>query len=64
MADKKLVKKITDWKAVGLRTKERPKNRCRDEAIYDLKKVKLRNWSKLVKDRKAWNELVQQNVGL
>jgi len=64
MADKKLLKKITDWNAIGLRTKGRPKNRWRDEVIYDLKRVELRNWSKLVKDRKAWHDLVQLNVGL
>ena len=64
MADKKLVKKITDWNSTGVRTKGRPKNRWRDEEMCDLKKVNLRNWRKLVKDRKAWNDLVQQNVGL
>jgi len=32
------VKKITDWNRIGVRTKEQPKNRWRDEAIKDLKK--------------------------
>jgi hypothetical protein len=35
--------------------------------MNDLKKIKLRNWSNLVKERKAWNDLVQRikrEVGL
>jgi hypothetical protein len=28
LQDIKLVKHITDWKPIGIRTKERPKNRC------------------------------------
>jgi len=32
----------------------------RDEVINDFKKLKLRNWIQLVKDRKAWNDLVQK----
>ena len=62
----KLVKKITDWNSIGIRTKGRP-NRWSDEVICDLKKVELRNWIQLFKDRKAWNDLVQMpktHVGL
>jgi hypothetical protein len=67
MEDIKLVKKITGWNSVGVRTKERPKDRRRDEVINDLKKLKLRNWIQTVRDIKAWNNLVQrakQHVGL
>ena len=60
MEDIKLVRKITDWNPIGLRTKGQPKNRWRDEVINDLKKLKLRNWIQFVEDRKAWNDLVQK----
>jgi hypothetical protein len=43
MEGTKLVKKISDWNPIGVRTKGRPKNRWRDEVINDLKKLKLRN---------------------
>jgi len=52
MEDTKLVKKITDWNPIGIRTKGRSKTRWSDEAINDFKKVKLRNWIQLVKDEK------------
>ena len=59
MGDLKLVK-ITDWNPTGIRTKKWPQNRRRDEAINDFKKLKLRNWIQLVKDRKGWNDLGQK----
>jgi len=52
---------------MGVRTKEWPKNRWRDEVTSDLKKLKLRNWSQIIKEREAWNDLVQKtttHVGL
>ena len=55
----KLVK-IIDWDSIGIRTKGRPKNRWRDEAIHDLKKLNLRNCIKFVKGRKVWSHLVQK----
>ena len=63
----KLVKKITDWNSIGIRTRGQPNNRWSDEVIRDLKKVEPRNWIQLVKDRKTWNDLVQKiktHVGL
>jgi hypothetical protein len=60
MEDIKLVKKITDWNRIGVRTKGQTKNSWRDEAIKDLKKLKLRNWIQISKDRKAWNDLVHK----
>jgi hypothetical protein len=49
MEDIKVVKKITVWKRIGVRTKGRPKNRWRDKVINGLKKLKLRRWSQLVR---------------
>jgi hypothetical protein len=51
--------------SIGFRTSDLLSRR--DEIISDLKELKLRKWLQLVKDRKAWNDLVQMtkiNVGL
>jgi hypothetical protein len=56
----KLVKKITDLNPKVLRTKEQPKNKWRDKETKDLKKLKLRNSSQLIKDRKGWKDPVQK----
>jgi hypothetical protein len=53
----KTVAKIMEWNLIGMRSKVRPRNRWRDEVLNDLKKLKLRNWTYLVK---AWCELVQR----
>ena len=52
--------KIIDWDSIGIRTKGRPKNIWRDEAINDLKKLNLRNCIKFVKGRNIWSHLVQR----
>ena len=48
----------SEWNGIWLepyrsKTKGRPKNRCSVEVINDVKKLKLRNWSQIVKERKA-----------
>jgi len=60
MEDIKLVKRFMDWNNIEVNTKGWPNNRWRDEEINDLKKLKLRNWSKDVKDGIAWNDVVQK----
>jgi len=63
----KLFKVITDWNHIGVRTIGRPKNRWSDEVVNDLKKLKPRICSQIIKDRKAWNYLMQKtksHVGL
>ena len=60
MEEKKPVGKITEWNPMGMRFKGNPKNRLEDEVLNDLKKLKGKNWTYLVKDRKAWYGLVQK----
>jgi len=40
MENIKLVKKINNWKPIGIRTYGRPKIGWRNEAINDLRKIK------------------------
>jgi len=64
MKDTKLVKHINDWNPIGIRTKGRPKNRWENEVINEIKNLKLRNCIQFVKDRKAWNDPVQNNTSV
>jgi hypothetical protein len=59
MEDIKLVKEITNWGLVGVRTNRRPKIEG-EMKKNELKKRKLRNWSCILKERKASNDLVQK----
>ena len=58
MENIKLVKKFTDWNPSGLRTKGWGKKT--DEVVNDLKKLRLRNWNQITKNRKACNDLLQK----
>jgi hypothetical protein len=67
MEDMKLVKMITDWNPIGVRSIGRPKNRWSDEVVNDLKQLKLRICSHIIKVGKAWNYQMQKtesHVGL
>jgi hypothetical protein len=59
MEKTKTVRKIMAWNPIGMRYKVRPENRWKDGVISGLKKLKVKNWTCLVKDRNAWYELVQ-----
>jgi hypothetical protein len=61
MEETKTVRTITEWNPIGMRCKTCPKNRWKDEVLNGLKKLKVKNWMYLVKDRKPWHELVQKN---
>jgi hypothetical protein len=52
MGRTKTVRKITEWNPTGMRSKRHPKNRWRDEVLNDVKKLKVKNWTYLIKDRK------------
>jgi hypothetical protein len=54
------VRKIAEWNPIEVRTKGRPRSRWKDEVLNDLKRLKVENWTYLVKDKKAWYELVQR----
>jgi hypothetical protein len=55
----KTVRKSVDWKPIGMRFKGRPKHGWGDEVLNDLKKLKVKNWTYLVRHKKACCELVQ-----
>ena len=50
-----------EWNSIRIRSKGHPKNRWKDKVLNDLKKLKVKNWTYLVKDGKAWYEVVQKN---
>jgi hypothetical protein len=57
---KKKARKITEWNPIGMIFKGGRKSRWKDGVLKDIKELKLKNWTYLVKDRKAWYKLVQK----
>jgi hypothetical protein len=60
MDEMKIVRDITEWNPTAMRSKGHPKNRWGDDVLRGLKKLKVKNWTCLVPDRKLWYELVQK----
>jgi hypothetical protein len=47
-----MVKKVYKWKPMLRRPLGRPKNRCEDDIRKDIKKLKIKNWTNCIQDRK------------
>jgi hypothetical protein len=52
--------KLLDWKPVGTRSVEKPRQRWHEDVIEDLKKLKVKNWKDAVKDRRTWRDLAEK----
>jgi hypothetical protein len=58
--DERMVKKLTNWKPFGKRPVGRPENRWIGGILKDMEVLKVKNWKKLTRNRKEWNELVEK----
>jgi FKBP-type peptidyl-prolyl cis-trans isomerase len=47
-----MVKRVYKWKLMLTRPLGRPKNRWEDGIIDDIKKLKIKNWTSCIQDRK------------
>jgi hypothetical protein len=52
-------RKVLDWKPMGTRPVERPRQRWQEDVTGDLKKLKVTNWKEAAKDRKTWRHLAE-----
>jgi hypothetical protein len=47
-----MVKKVYKWKPMLRRPLGRPKDRWEDDIRNDIKKLKIKNWTNCIQDRK------------
>jgi hypothetical protein len=59
-ARRKNGKKVYKWKPMLRRPLGRPKNRREDDLRYDMKKLKIKNWTNCIQDRKNWKLYVEK----
>jgi hypothetical protein len=57
---KETLKRLAQWKPIATRPSGRPRTRWQDDVLKDIKTMKIRSWTQLVKDRKKWSEIVEQ----
>jgi hypothetical protein len=45
--------KLLDWKPMGTRPIGRPRQRWQEDVMEDLKKLRVKNWKEIAKDRRT-----------
>jgi hypothetical protein len=50
-------RKLSDWQLVGNRPVGRPRQRWQEDIMEDLKKLKIKNWKEVAKERRTWRDL-------
>jgi hypothetical protein len=53
-------RKLLDWKPMGTRPVGRPKQRWQEYVMEDLKKLKVKNWKEIARDRRTWRDLAER----
>jgi hypothetical protein len=59
MDQSRTARNLLDWKPMGTRPVGRPRQRCQEDVMKDLKKLKVKNWKEIAKDRRIWTELAE-----
>ena len=60
MTNDKMVKKVYECESIPIRLAERPKIRWENDIKEDLKIMKTYNWTKFIKDRFKWKEVLEK----
>ena len=61
MSEERMVKRVYKWKPMLTGPLGRPKNRWDDDIINYMKKLKIRNWTSCIQDRKKWKLEVEKD---
>jgi cell wall assembly regulator SMI1 len=56
----KTTRKLLDWKPMGIRPVRKSKQRWQGDVMEDLKKLKVKNWKEIAKERKTWRDLAEK----
>jgi hypothetical protein len=60
MEERRLVKKITEWKPIAVRPRGRPKLKWEDDVKQVSKVMKIYLWEKQAKSRNEWKRIIEQ----
>ena len=60
MAEDNIVQKIKRWKSMSKRPVGRPKTRCEDDILKDIKSINISNWKKVTQNGDSWKKVVEQ----
>jgi len=53
-------RKLLDWKPKGIKPVGRPRQLWQENVMEDLKKLKVKTWKDVAKDRRTWRDLAEK----
>jgi hypothetical protein len=59
MVEERMLKKVYKWKLILTRPLGRPKDSWEDDIRNDMKKLKIKNWTRCIQDRNKWKLYVE-----
>ena len=61
MDEKRITKRVLEWKPRGRRIRERPRKRWVEYIEEDIQALGIRGWRKLSKERKEWRRITEKS---
>jgi len=60
MGQARPTRKLLDCKPMGIRLVGRPRQRWQEDVMEDLKKLQVKNWKEIAKDRRTCRDLAEK----
>jgi hypothetical protein len=60
MDEKRILKRVLEWKPTGRRIRGRPRNRWVEDIEGDIQALGIRGWRKLSKGRTEWRRITEK----
>jgi hypothetical protein len=60
MEEKRIPKRVLEWKLVGRRNRGRPRKRWIEDIEGDVQIVGIRGWRNLCKERAEWKKITEK----
>ena len=60
MDEKRTPKRVLEWKPIGRRIRGRPRKRWIEDVEEDIKRMGIRGWRKLCKERMEWKRITEK----
>ena len=60
MDEKRIPKRVLEWKPIGRRIRGRPRKRWVENIEEDIQALGIRGWKKLNKERTEWRRITEK----